>query len=55
MEYSDVKLLITVPDLLFLFIAPEMAEQVSQILDIDFDTSHHKQMVGWDTQFNLGI
>ena len=53
-EYSDVRLLMTVPDLVFMYICDEMLGEVKELLRLPYDSSNHKQMVGYDTQFELG-
>ena len=52
-EYPDVKLLMTCPDLVFMFINPGMLEQVNKLLDIPFETATFKQIVGGLLQVNL--
>ena len=52
LEYEDVRLLLTVPDLIFMYIHPELLQQVNKLLDIPYFESHFKQLVGYDTQVN---
>ena len=54
MEYEDIKLLVTVPDLILVSVNPVMLEQVREILRIDYDQARFKQLLGYDTQFGLG-
>lgn len=42
------------PDLIMVNISPVMLEQVRAILKLDYDSSELKQMLGFDTQFDLG-
>ena len=48
------RLLIVSPDIVMVSITPEMLKEVKQILKINYDTARNKQLLGYDTQFNLG-
>ena len=54
MEHQDIRFLAVTPDLIMVSITPFMLEQVRTILKLDYDTAEQKQMLGYDTQFNLG-
>ena len=54
LEFPDIKFLATVPDLILVSVNPEMLDQVKQILKLDYDKSRQKQLLSYDTQFNLG-
>ena len=54
LEYEDMRLLIVSPDIVMVSITPEMLKEVKQILKINYDTARNKQLLGYDTQFNLG-
>ena len=54
LEYADLRLLMTVPDLVLVSMNPDMLDQVKEILRIDYDKARQKQLIGYDTQFNLG-
>ena len=53
-EYEDLRFLMLSPDLVLVNITPEMLKQIREILKINYDTAKHKQVLGYDTQFNLG-
>ena len=54
LENEDVRLLMTIPDLVMVNITPEMLKQTRDILKIDYDKASIKQLLGYDTQFQLG-
>ena len=54
LEFPDIRFLATVPDLILVSVNPEMLDQVKQILKLDYDKSRQKQLLSYDTQFNLG-
>ena len=54
LECEDIRFLMTVPDLVMVNITTEMLKQVKEILKIDYDKATQKQLIGYDTQFQLG-
>ena len=54
LENEDVRFLMTIPDLVMVNISPEMLKQTRDILKIDYDKAEIKQLLGYDTQFQLG-
>ena len=54
LEYSDIRFLCVSPDLIMVSVSDVMLEQVRAILKIDYDGARNKQLLGYDTQFNLG-
>ena len=54
LECEDIRFLMTVPDLVMVSITQEMLKQTREILKIDYDTAKLKQLIGYDTQFQLG-
>ena len=54
LEFSDIRFLATVPDLILVSANQEMLEQVKEILKLDYDKCRQKQLLSYDTQFNLG-
>ena len=54
LECEDIRFLMTVPDLILVSTTPEMVEQAREILKIDYDRAVQKQLLGYDTQFQLG-
>ena len=54
LEYQDIRLLTVAPDLIMVSITPVMLEQVRTIMKLDYDSARQKQLLGYDTQFNLG-
>ena len=49
-EMSELKLLITHPDLIAVIAEDEMIKQVREILKLDYYKTQHKQTLGYDTQ-----
>ena len=47
---SELKLLITHPDLIAVIAEDEMIKQVREILKLDYYKTQHKQTLGYDTQ-----
>ena len=54
MEFSDIRFLATVPDLILVSVNQDMLHQVKEILKLDYDKCRQKQLLSYDTQFNLG-
>ena len=54
LECEDIRFLMTVPDLVMVSITQEMLKQTREILKIDYHTAKLKQLIGYDTQFQLG-
>ena len=54
LENEDVRFLMTVPDLVMVNITPKMLKQAREILKINYDRAEQKQLLGCDTQFQLG-
>lgn len=54
LEHSDIRFLCVSPDLIMVSVSDVMLEQVRAILKIDYDGARNKQLLGYDTQFNLG-
>ena len=54
LSYPDITFLATVPDLILVMISPEMKDQAKEIFKVDYDKSRQKQLLGYDTQFELG-
>ena len=54
MEFSDIRFLATVPDLILVSVNQDMLDQVKEILKLDYDKCRQKQLLSYDTQFNLG-
>ena len=54
LEYEDMRFLMVSPDIVMVSITPEMLKQIREILKIDYDTASVKQLLGYDTQFQLG-
>ena len=54
LESEDVRFLMTVPDLVMVNCTKEMLNQAREILALDYDKAQFKQLVGYDTQFELG-
>ena len=54
MECEDIRFLMTVPDLIMVSVTTEMIEQARQILKINYDKAAQKQLLGYNTQFQLG-
>ena len=48
------RFLMVSPDIVMVNITPEMLKQIREILKIKYDTASRKQLIGYDTQFNLG-
>jgi hypothetical protein len=48
------RLLMVSPDIVMVNITPKMLNQIREILKINYDTARQKQVIGYDTQFNLG-
>ena len=46
LNYEDIRLLMTIPDLLVVSIQPDMLSQIKEIFKIDYDTARLKQLVG---------
>ena len=54
LEHQDIRFLAVAPDLIMINISPVMLEQVRAIFKLDYDKAEQKQMLCFDTQFNLG-
>ena len=54
LEYEDMRFLMVSPDIVMVSITPEMLKQAKEILKINYNTARNKQVLGYDTQFNLG-
>ena len=54
LESSDIRLLITVPELILVTIDPLMKEEMIKILNIPYDSCPDKQLLGYDTTFEFG-
>ena len=54
LEFEDICFMATIPDLILVVGNPHMIEQAKEILALDYDKCSQKQLLGYDTQFNLG-
>ena len=54
LESSDIRLLITVPELILVTIDPLMKEEMINIMNIPYKTCEDKQLLGYDTTFEFG-
>ena len=54
LEHVDVNFLATVPDLILVLGNPHLLDQAREILKLNYDKCSQKQLLGYDTQFNLG-
>ena len=54
LEHRDIRFLCVSPHLLMVSVSEVKLEQVRAILKIDYDGACNKQLLGYNTQFNLG-
>ena len=54
LENEDVRFLMTVTDLFMVNMTPEIVKQAREILRIDYDKAAQMNLLGYDTQFQLG-